>query len=265
MKADGPPGADRPGDLAGDLTSALVAALGWSCEIAARLGHAASVIATFAATLGCTAFTLGSVAVVARRCRMARRGVQTLVIGALLASGPTSLVGAVIAGKTHHRALGGVTFAFVATALVAAGALVVRRVLVSLPRSGTGVTLRLVLTILVVSSMGAVAFPLLRELGVAGSASGRLVAWDLGVGTGFAAVVGTRPDWKFGARAARAGAVAWVLSVAVGVSVLAASMPLRATLAARAPVALGPLGLGLGLVSAGPFHGIPSAVDVSLH
>jgi hypothetical protein len=266
MKADALPEVKRAGTVAGDLTRALVAAFGWSCEIAARHGHAASVVSTLAAALGCTALTLGSVAMVVRQCRTPRTGFETLVFGALLASGPTSLLGGLIAAKTHHRALGGVTFAFVAAAFIVSGALVVRRVLVTLPRgSPSGGTLRLALTTLVVSSMGTVVFPFFREFGAAGSAFGRFVAEDLVIGVGFAAVVVALPDWKLGARTSRAGAVAWVLSVAGGVSVLMASMPLRAMLAERAPVALGPLGLGLGVGATGPFHGIPSPVDVSLH
>jgi hypothetical protein len=244
MNADAPFVPERAANLGGDLARALALALAWSSEIAARFGRPSGVVPTLVAALGCTALTLGSVAVVARRGRTTGMGLRASVLGALLASGPVALFAAVLRGKTHHRALGGVTFALLAGALVVLGFLVVRRALApSSPGSRAGSALRVCLAILVVTSLGVALWPLVLELGPSGSAAGRWFAEDLAIGAGLSALVAALPGIELRPRAALACAIAWALSVAAGASVVGGNMPLRAILAEHAPVGLGVLGV----------------------
>jgi hypothetical protein len=243
MNADAPFVPERAANLGGDLAGALVLALAWSSEIAARFGPPSGVVPTLVAAFGCTALTLGSVAVVARRGRPTGMGLRASVLGALLASGPVALFGAVLRDKTHHRALGGVTFALLAGALFMLGFLVVRRALApSSPGSRARSALRIGLAILVVTSLGVALWPLLLELGPAGSIAGRWLAEDLAIGAGLSALVAALPSVELRPRVALACGIAWALSVAAGATVLAGNMPLRAILAEHAPVALGVLG-----------------------
>lgn len=243
MTEESVPDARSARRLGGDLAATLVLAFAWSAEIAARFGGEAGVVPTLVGALGCTALTLGAVAAVARSRQTPKLGLEALVVGTLLSSGPTALVGTVLSERTHHRALGGVTFALIASATVVLGFLVTRAVLaLPLRRPLWRLCRRLCLTILVVGSVTAVLRPTFSEFGPVGSTSGRFLAQDLAVGLGLAAVLVTRPDHPLLRRVAYPLALVWALAVACGVTVLAGNMRLRVVLAERAPVALGLLG-----------------------
>jgi hypothetical protein len=232
--------------LAVDLARALVFALVWSFEVAARFAEPSmwGRLSLLVATLGSTALTLGAVGIVTgRRVTTGARPLRPIV-AALIASGPAALFARVLQNKTHHRALGGVTFALVAGALVFGAALVVGRLLgppaaQAPPRP---VLPRFVVTIIVVTSIWAAIAPLVHEFGPGGSPSGRWLAQDLAVGATLSGLVALLPRATVPSRVAFFGAVAWAVFAGAGAVLVALSMPLRAILSEHAPVALGFIG-----------------------
>lgn len=232
--------------LDAELARSLVFALVWSSEVTARFGELATsgTFSFLVAALGCTAFTLGATGVVtARRATTCSRPLH-LILAALLASGPAALLARVLQGKTHHRALGGVTFALLAGVLVAASALVVRRLLGSSPGQSRrrSVLPGVAVATLVVISMGMAIGPLVRELGTGGSPSGRWLAQDLAIGLMLSGLVAVVPRVRLPSRVALAGAALWVVCVGAGAVLVSRNMPLRAILSEHAPVALGFIG-----------------------
>lgn len=228
-----------------ELARALLFALVWSFEVAARFGEPSTwgKLSLLVAALGSTALTLGAVGIVtSRRVTMGARPLR-VILAALIASGPAALFARVLQGKTHHRALGGVTFALVAGALVFGAALVVGRLLgppaEARPRS---VLPRFIVTVMVVTSLWAAIGPLVHEFGNGGSSSGRWLTQDLALGATLAGLVAVLPRATVPSRVAFFGAVAWAVFVGVGAVVVALSMPLRAILSEHAPVALGFIG-----------------------
>jgi hypothetical protein len=228
-----------------ELGRSLVFALPWSSEVTARFGQPTfgGSALMFVAAFGCTALTLAGVGIVTR-CQ-GTPGTSRVALGALLASGPAALLARVLQSRTHHRALGGVTFSLVALALVVAGNLVVRRLLET-PAPGArrrSTLARVSLTTLVVVSSAIALGPLIHELGPSGTDWGRWVAQDLMIGLALSGLTAVLP-WSrtTSPGAALAGATVWAASVIGGVVVVASNLPLRAILSEHAPIALGVLG-----------------------
>jgi hypothetical protein len=221
-------------------------ALVWSSEVTLRFGELSSSgrLPLFVAALGCAALTLGAVGIVTdRRTTTAERPLR-MIVAALLASGPAAVLARVLQGKTHHRALGGVTFALLAGAIVLGAALVVWRLLGpsgSEPRPRSAPPRRF-LTIMVVASVGAALGPFTHELGSGGSSPGRWLAQDLAIGAALSGLMVLFPCTRLPSRVALLGAAAWTAIVGTSVVVVALSMPLRAILLEHAPVALGFVG-----------------------
>lgn len=110
-----------------EALAAFVAALLWAASTAVRSEGATSVLQLLA-LFGCGSVVLVPAALVARRARPLDTGARGLLYGVALAGLPLLFFGALLFTKTHHRALGGVTFAFIAAGAVVAGALVARGV-----------------------------------------------------------------------------------------------------------------------------------------
>ena len=98
--------------LSADLVAALVAALLWAVIDVVRVGSLGSLVSEFPALFGSTALLLGVGIVSLRRAQPFGDGLRSVATGAAIASLPVAMVAAVLQRSTHHRALGGVTFAF---------------------------------------------------------------------------------------------------------------------------------------------------------
>lgn len=248
MNPDGELDAEPFPPLGADLARALVFALVWSSEVTARFSEPSlwGRVSVLIAALGCTALTLGAVGIVTRGRAPTRPRPRPLpvILAGLLASGPVAKLARVLQGKTHHRALGGVTFALIAAAIVVAAAVVVRRVLGppgrrARPRfAWVGVSM----TTTVVISAGVAMGPLVYELGAGGSAPGRWLAQDLAIGVVLSGLMVVLPRIELPSRVAVTVAAVWATAVGAGALLVASNMPLRAILSEHAPVALGFIG-----------------------
>ncbi|HVU03900.1 MAG TPA: hypothetical protein VHE30_19210 [Polyangiaceae bacterium] len=224
------PGQPETPDAPAPATFAVAFALAfaWALEVALS-GPGLPLGSTLLTVLGTGALSL---AVVGSLGASGKLGVP--VRGALTVLLPVALFAAMLRDKTHHRALGGVTFAVVALGLVSGGALVARRLGGTRARSAAFV-------IAVLSLLLAV-----RPLGAAltrGSAADALVARDFVVFVVLAAAAVVGAKRRVPRAVARASRVAFWAAVLGGFSLAASSMPLRAMLSERAPFALGLGGL----------------------
>jgi hypothetical protein len=206
---------------------ALVAALVWTAVVTLGSDVVASPSALVAA-FGCASATLWPAVVVWRRARPVDPESRSIVHGAMLATFPLTAFGALVFAKTHHRALGGVTFAFVAMGAAVAGALLGRRI-GRISRWGR------------VPSVALSVAALLSVFGVTvwlfGAPSGfRALAMDFLTGSvllscAVEAPLERLPGWT------KHVAVAGVLAAASGVVLFALNQELRRHLAEAAPVA----------------------------
>jgi hypothetical protein len=211
-----------------DLGVALVAATVWALSVALRLGTTAPLV--FLGATGSSALTLGALLVAARRARPVSETVRVVILGALGASGPLSVLGSVIQTKTHHRALGAVAFALAAVFVVAFFSLVVRR-LRQVERRGVAATSALLLV-----SAGWMTRALLQPAALAQTLDS---VTDALIGIALFVAALSVPRAAIPTGLAKVGIGAWLLAVTGGLSVLVRNVPVRAELAARAPVTLG--------------------------
>jgi hypothetical protein len=235
-----------PVPLGAELARSLPFALVWSSEVTARFGEPprSGTFPLFVAAFGCTALTLGAVGLVTHHGTTTGARPLRMILAALLASGPAAVLARVLQGKTHHRALGGVTFALLAGAVVVGAALVVWRLLGSpVPeRRPRSLLRRVCLTVMVVASIGAAIGPFVHELGAGGSSLGRWLAQDLVMGAGLSALIVLLPRTRLSSRVTALGAAVWTVVVGTSVILVTLRMPLRAILLEHAPVALGFIG-----------------------
>jgi hypothetical protein len=210
----------------------LVGASGWTALELVRIGSAQP--ALLVATVGSTALSLGPLLWIARHAAPPSETTRAFVRGAVVCVGPLTLLARVLRAHTHHRALGGVTFALVAFMLVLLAAAVMRRLRTLEHEDG------------VASRIASAAFPALVVASLAsaivlsGSAarlpSAFLVDLLLAALT-FVASLSVRrrwaPAWE------RAGLVAWFVVVLAGIGVTLSNLPVRSLLRERAPIALG--------------------------
>lgn len=151
--------------------------------------------------------------VVLRRARFGTQRFSAAVYGALIAVLPCAIVGALLSARTHHRALGAVTFAFVAVGIWALGSALANRLQGEHERSGRALP-RIVLQVSAAISVAAVVLMAGRRAGASGLSP---VAMDAFIGCvlSVAAIRAPRverPRWE-----SVAGVLTWALVVAVGI------------------------------------------------
>jgi hypothetical protein len=229
-------GSSRMAALGGELLAALAASLGWSAIVAVRLCGSSPSGWTLLGAFGSSALTLGVALAIWRRARPLSEGAQCFVLGALSSSVVLGVFGAVLRTKTHHRALGAVTFALGAAIVVLFSVVLVAR-LRQVARSHEprghltrALSLAIVLTAALATGipLSASTSPLVRSLMVDGVTGGCLFV-----------VAVSLPRWRLPAWAAWASALGWGTVVMVGLLVLGANRAVYVVLAFRAPVALG--------------------------
>jgi hypothetical protein len=229
--------------LSADLAASLLAALLWAAIDVARVGSVGSL--AFPALFGSTALILGVGVVSLRRAGPFGDGLRAVAVGAALASLPLALLAAVLQRSTHHRALGGVTFAFVAALVIVFAIAVSWRMLVIARRpTRMAIVVRALLVVAsIVSCVAACALAITgARPGGAPSLTSGFVDGLIGAALLGLAFAGVR---RLERSTSRFGAVAWICVVAGGAAVAASDSALCAALAERAPVAFA-IGAGCG-------------------
>jgi hypothetical protein len=227
-----------------DLVVALLGALLWSAIDVVRVGAVGSLASEFPALFGSTALLLGVAVVSLRRARPFGDGLRAVAAGAAMASFPLAMFAAVLERSTHHRALGGVTFAFIAAAVLAFAIAFAWRVL-GIARQTTRASIaRASLAMASIASGGATAALVL--LGARAAPAAPLMAGvvDGLIGAALLGLVAVPARW-LERLPSRLGAMAWLCVVVAGVVVAASDSALCAALAERAPVAFA-IGAGCG-------------------
>jgi hypothetical protein len=220
------------------LASALLVSFAWAAIDAARLHGEFPFVPMFVALLGSASLLLGLLVVATERALPLGAVARAFVSGALLAALPLTAIAAVLEKVTHHRALGGVTFAFVAFFVVLASVACAGR-LGQLAGSGgrraalargvlfaaVGLSCSGVLVAVAIGLRAPAAAPFVTV--VVDAALG-VVSWALALGLSLRLLRGTT---------FRLGAVLWIGAVVAGIFVAAWAAPLRHVLSERAPIA----------------------------
>lgn len=102
----------RPAPFGIDALLGLGAALSWVVASAFRCGGFS--LTWLLSGWGVAALFFVPFVIVLRRAHVGVHGISTEIYGALLGALPWTVIGALLMEKTHHRALGAVTFAFLA-------------------------------------------------------------------------------------------------------------------------------------------------------
>lgn len=121
-----------PAPIGLDALVGLVVALLCAGVFAARCDGAS--LGWLLRAWGDTALIVVPFVVAMRRARFSARALSASATGALVAALPAALVGAILAARTHHRALGAVTFAVAALVIWALSTAVALRVSFSASR-----------------------------------------------------------------------------------------------------------------------------------
>jgi hypothetical protein len=199
-----------------------------------RVSGSASAAMAFLGLLGGAALTIGPAAAALRLARPFGRLAWSVPLGLCVSLAPLIVLARILILGTHHRPLGGATFAFVATGLLAGAVAVSARLLAwSAKREGALRKAPLAL------GAGMLALGALLSLPALG---GPLRASLLDGALGALLVIGgaaLRPPDKLAKGLARAGVLVWVAAVALGLAVGLASPEVRSVLDSRAPVLLG--------------------------
>jgi hypothetical protein len=205
----------------------FVAALVWTATVAVHGGAVASPSA-FLAVFGCASVALLPAAFVWRHAPPLGPESRSLLHGATLAAVPLAGFGALLFAKTHHRALGGVTYAIVAAGVVTACGLLGRRIS-RISRWGKA--------------------PSVALAAVANLSAGGVAVWLMGAAPGLGAAI---DEFAIGASVlvlaavtpldrlpgwTKHAAMAGVLAAGGGVVLFALNQDLRRHLAEAAPVA----------------------------
>jgi len=199
-----------------------------------RVAKDASLVMAWLALLGSTALVAAPLGAALRITRPFPRLAWCVPLGLSLAFAPLVLFARILILRTHHRPLGGATFAIVAAALLLGAIAVSARVLSwSGARTGPARSLPLGLAGLSLAAGGLLSLPALAAP-LRGSLLDGVLLVALVLGT--AAV---RLPEKLERGLMRSGLVVWVLVVVLGLVVGLASADLRALLDERAPVLLG--------------------------
>jgi hypothetical protein len=217
-----------------DLTSTLLAAFAWAAVDTARTHHELPVVSVFVALFGSASLVLGMLVVATRRALPLGAVARAFVSGALIAALPLTLIAAVLQKTTHHRALGGVTFAFVALFVSFACVACARR----LSELGRG-------ALLVVATLSSAGALIALALGLRAVTAAPFVAVVLDAVLGVASCALALSLRRLPRGVLRFATMAWAGVVAVGIFVAVSSAPLRHALSERAPMAFA-IGWALG-------------------
>lgn len=226
-----------------DLTVALAAALLWAVVDSVRLGDAGSRGAAFVVELAGAASSLGPLGVLTRRARYPGSILTVGVVAALLSTGPLTVLGTLLESHTHHRALGGVTFAVLATAVALASLVVTRRLLRNPSSATQGKIERGALAVFTLASMCIFWGSLAVALGAGTRASARDATVDGVVGVALLALAVLLPRPRVPLWAAWAAGVLWVTTTVAGVATVRGEPRLRKIVDERAPMTLGIMGV----------------------
>jgi hypothetical protein len=241
MTSGGPRADERRTSLSSELFVSLCAAGVWSAIDFLRVGSSAECLV---ALFGSASLVLGVAVVTLRRAGPFDDALRGVVAGAASASLPLAILASLLERATHHRALGGVTFAFLALGVVLFSIAAARRLLGVARGRGRGASLAMVSV--VVAAMGSVAGSAVLLARVGAPSSTPLLAGVVDAAMGvvlLAAAVSFAPRaWS---RSSRWAAYAWLGVVAVGIAVAVTRPSLCATLSVRAPVAF-VIGAGCG-------------------
>jgi hypothetical protein len=214
---------------AADVSMALLAAAAWSLPVAGRAS--VPLVQGFGEAVARVAVWVVPVVFLLRAARPWPFALRTLGLGAVLALLPLAVLGALLVAKTHHRALGAVTFAALAAAVLLVTTLLARRLALA-TRAGRRDARRLLGGLVSASVLGTVALALSGGLPSSYAArDGLLGALVLGLSV-------SGPRWKAPRVLAALGALVFVLAV------LAAGVGSRTHLAEL--VERSPFGVGAG-------------------
>jgi hypothetical protein len=222
--------------LSSDLSSALVAALAWAAIDAVRAHGELPLGSVFAALLGSTSLLLGVLVVAFRRALPLGEVARAFVFGALVAVSPLAAIAAVLQKVTHHRALGGVTFAFVALFVAFASVACAARLL-QIARIGgphASVARRALWGAIALSCAGVV---VVLALGLRSKAAAPVVAVVVDAALGVAVCALALALRLRSPAAVRLGAALWIGALVVGIVATTSAAPLRQLLTERVPVA----------------------------
>lgn len=222
-------------ELAVRLAMSVVASMAWTAIVLVRVQTLAPSVIVGA--LGSCALTVGLAVMLTRWAFPLSETARTLILGALASSGIVAVLGRLLRAHTHHRALGGVTFALTSVLMVLGGAAVVRRLRQLARAEG------------IVAGIARLAPWLIASVSFAPAARSALVSGMLQVhpdqlrdglaGAAALAIALAAPRAWVGERRSRIGVAVWLLAVVSGIAVVARDADVRALLRARAPIALG--------------------------
>lgn len=216
----------------------LGAALAWSSIMSVSLGASRSGASGLTA-FACASWSTVPFVIVAR---LARGGAMSIIVlSAPMMILPLAVLGSLIQTRTHHRALGAVTFAACAVLAIVVAFLVARRIVLG---AATGAPVWRVLRIALVTACAAsVAWLLWTLTGPSSSSVVRGAAVDAALGLTTAGVASRLPGDRLPSLLVRAAPA--LLAALLGSAVVAAwkNAPSFAVLCERAPVTVGILGL----------------------
>jgi hypothetical protein len=214
-----------------DVGYGLLASACWALFVTVTSGPGPSA-SSFAASFGCAALLVVPLVTVLRRTRTLFVAFRVAGAGAALACAPLAVFGALVFEKTHHRALGAVTFACVAFGVVGAAVLLARRVLAT-RRDWLRVALIGVAALSVITTLGMVVG---SGLHVAGPA--RALLADSVVGGALVAACVVLPSMR-PAPWTSLVALAGIIAALAGLAWFGTRPELRRHLADSAPAATG--------------------------
>jgi hypothetical protein len=228
---------DFVGALGTDVLLGLVASFAWALATTIRL--AGPSLEVFAASFGCASVHVVPITVLARRVRALPRRVTTWLAAFAMAAGPLAVLGAFLKEKTHHRALGGVTFAVSGTVVTLFAFAVARRLraLGGSSRAGAAVA-RAAVVVLATGSLGVAIVPLVVSASPGSTLRAGLL--DAAVGVACTAPFVFAPVRKsLLPTKAAVPLLLWAASVALGTWAVKRDSALSSWLAERAPLTLG--------------------------
>ncbi len=240
---DGEPVRNGRAHLGADLAVGLSAALVWATVDCVRLGEAGSRGATFVVAFAGAASSLGPLGVLARGARGPGAILTVGVLAALLSTGPLTVLGALLESHTHHRALGGVTFAVLATGVALATVVVARRLLRHPLSTRQGKLERGALAVFTFASMCIFLGSLAVAFGAGTKESARDATVDGVVGVALLAAAVLLPRPRVPPWAAWAAGALWVTATVAGLATVKEEPQVRKIFDERAPMTLGIMGV----------------------
>jgi hypothetical protein len=116
------------GTLREGLGVGLIASLLWAVPASLRVDATVSTGLAFVGLVGAAALVLGPATALIGQVSLGRGTPgRAVLVGTLLCAAPLAVLGALLHAGTHHRPLGGVTFAVVGALILAAAVAIARR------------------------------------------------------------------------------------------------------------------------------------------